>query len=33
MASWKQQALIQAPVEDVWELLCDPARGPDWDRA
>jgi uncharacterized protein YndB with AHSA1/START domain len=32
MASWKQQALIQAPVEDVWHLLCDPARGPDWDE-
>ena len=25
MASWKQQALIEAPVTEVWELLCDPA--------
>jgi uncharacterized protein YndB with AHSA1/START domain len=30
MASWKQQALIEAPVEEVWELLSDPKRGPDW---
>jgi uncharacterized protein YndB with AHSA1/START domain len=30
MSSWKQQALIDAPVEDVWELLSDPQRGPDW---
>jgi uncharacterized protein YndB with AHSA1/START domain len=30
MASWRQQALIDAPVREVWELLCDPARGPDW---
>jgi uncharacterized protein YndB with AHSA1/START domain len=30
MASWKQQALIEAPVEEVWELLSDPRRGPDW---
>jgi uncharacterized protein YndB with AHSA1/START domain len=32
MASWKQQALIEAPVAEVWDLLCDPARGPDWDE-
>jgi len=32
MPSWKQQALIEAPVSDVWDLLCDPARGPDWDE-
>jgi uncharacterized protein YndB with AHSA1/START domain len=32
MASWRQQALIPAPVADVWDLLCDPARGPDWDE-
>jgi uncharacterized protein YndB with AHSA1/START domain len=30
MSSWKQQALIDAPVEEVWELLADPERGPDW---
>ena len=30
MASWKQQALIEAPVEEVWTVLCDPARGPEW---
>jgi uncharacterized protein YndB with AHSA1/START domain len=32
MASWKQQALIEAPVAEVWDILCDPARGPDWDK-
>jgi hypothetical protein len=32
MASWKQQALIEAPVAEVWGVLCDPARGPDWDE-
>jgi uncharacterized protein YndB with AHSA1/START domain len=32
MSSWKQQALIEAPVADVWDLLCDPARSPDWDE-
>jgi uncharacterized protein YndB with AHSA1/START domain len=30
MASWRQQALIEAPVEEVWELLCDPNRSPEW---
>jgi uncharacterized protein YndB with AHSA1/START domain len=31
VASSKQQALIEAPVKSVWDLLVDPARGPDWD--
>ena len=31
MASCRQNALIEAPVESVWELLSDPSRGPDWD--
>jgi uncharacterized protein YndB with AHSA1/START domain len=26
----KQQTLIKAPVTDVWELLADPARFPEW---
>jgi hypothetical protein len=30
VASWKQQALIEAPVNEVWELLADPARFPEW---
>ena len=30
MASWTQQALIEAPVTDVWGLLEDPARFPEW---
>jgi uncharacterized protein YndB with AHSA1/START domain len=30
MASCRKQTLIEAPVEKVWELLTDPARGPDW---
>jgi uncharacterized protein YndB with AHSA1/START domain len=32
MASWRQEALIEAPVEEVWEVLADPVRGPDWDQ-
>jgi uncharacterized protein YndB with AHSA1/START domain len=31
MASWKQQALIEAPVADVWNILIDPERSPEWD--
>jgi hypothetical protein len=30
MASWKQEALIDAPVGEVWEMLCDPARASEW---
>jgi uncharacterized protein YndB with AHSA1/START domain len=30
MASWRQQALIEAPVETVWELVGDPSRHPQW---
>jgi uncharacterized protein YndB with AHSA1/START domain len=32
VASWKQQALIEAPVETVWEILVDPSRSPEWDE-
>ena len=30
MASWTQQALIEAPVGEVWETLCDPMQAPEW---
>jgi uncharacterized protein YndB with AHSA1/START domain len=30
VTSWKQEALIEAPVENVWALLADPARYPEW---
>jgi uncharacterized protein YndB with AHSA1/START domain len=30
MASWKQQALIEAPIEKVWELLEDPTQFAEW---
>jgi len=30
MAAWKQQALIEAPVSDVWDVLSNPARAPEW---
>ena len=30
MSSWRQQALIEAPVEAVWELVGDPRRYPEW---
>jgi uncharacterized protein YndB with AHSA1/START domain len=29
-ATWKQQALIEAPVTDVWSLLEDPDRYSQW---
>jgi uncharacterized protein YndB with AHSA1/START domain len=32
MASWKQQALIEAPVEQVWGVLIDPVRSPEWSQ-
>jgi hypothetical protein len=32
MASWKQQALIDAPIENVWGLLADPGRFPEWSK-
>lgn len=30
MSECRQQALIQAPVERVWELVGNPARHPEW---
>ena len=30
MSAWKQQAIVEAPVEDVWRLLADPERYPEW---
>jgi len=27
---WHEQALIEAPVEEVWELVGDPRRYPEW---
>ena len=30
MASWRQQTQIEAPVSEVWDMLCDPARSPEW---
>ena len=30
MGSWREQALIEAPLEEVWELVGDPRRYPDW---
>jgi hypothetical protein len=31
MSSWRQQAVIEAPVNEVWELLIEPRRWPEWD--
>jgi uncharacterized protein YndB with AHSA1/START domain len=30
MTSWRQQTVIDASVQEVWELLCDPDRSPEW---
>lgn len=30
MSSWKQQALIESPVDNVWNLISDPGRYPEW---
>jgi hypothetical protein len=32
MSSWRQQSLIEAPIRDVWELVGDPKRYPEWAR-
>jgi uncharacterized protein YndB with AHSA1/START domain len=30
VSCWHEQALIEAPVEQVWELVGDPRRYPEW---
>ena len=30
VSDYRQQALIEAPVERVWELIGDPLRHPEW---
>ena len=30
MGSWHEQALIDAPVEEVWDLVGDPRSYPEW---
>ena len=30
MSSWQQQALIEAPVEDVWSAVADPQAYAEW---
>jgi uncharacterized protein YndB with AHSA1/START domain len=30
MAAWKQQALIEAPVTEVWDMLSNPSRASEW---
>jgi uncharacterized protein YndB with AHSA1/START domain len=30
VSSWKQQGVIDAPVEQVWEYVGDPRRYPEW---
>ncbi|MGI9557228.1 MAG: SRPBCC family protein [Solirubrobacterales bacterium] len=30
MSAWREQALIDAPVEEVWKLIGDPNRHPEW---
>jgi hypothetical protein len=30
VSAWRQQAVVEAPVSDVWALISDPARYPHW---
>lgn len=30
MGSWREQAVIDAPLEEVWKLVGDPRRYPEW---
>ena len=30
MSSWRQQALIEAPLEEVWSAVGDPRKYPSW---
>jgi uncharacterized protein YndB with AHSA1/START domain len=30
MAAWKQQALIEAPVSEVWDMLSNPSQASEW---
>ena len=30
MSSWKQQTLVDAPLQEVWGLISDPQNGPAW---
>lgn len=30
MAAWKQQALIEAPVVEVWDMLSNPSQASEW---
>jgi uncharacterized protein YndB with AHSA1/START domain len=30
MSAYRRQALLDAPVESIWELVGDPARHPEW---
>jgi polyketide cyclase/dehydrase/lipid transport protein len=32
MASWRQQALVDAPLPEVWDLICDPSRASEWNE-
>ena len=30
MASWREQTQVDAPIGDVWNLICDPGRASEW---
>ena len=30
MSSWREQTQVDAPIGEVWDLLCDPSRAPEW---
>jgi Polyketide cyclase / dehydrase and lipid transport len=30
MSSWRQQTQVDAPIAEIWDLICDPDRAPEW---
>jgi hypothetical protein len=32
VSSWKQQAVVDAPVQEVWDVLSDPTRFAEWNE-
>jgi hypothetical protein len=31
MSSWREQTQVDAPIAEVWNLICDPSRASEWE--